>query len=90
MSARVPLFLTLILCLALPCCGRRAPETTDTSPSLQTHLSKGPKVTCPVCGLSFPEKEAVGTVTVKGKKYFFYLEDHMKAFKTDPESFLEK
>lgn len=46
------------------------------------------RVTCPVCGLSFPKKEAVASETYKGKQYYFYLEDHHKTFKESPETYI--
>lgn len=45
-------------------------------------------VTCPVCGLEFPKAESVGSVTHHETTYFFYLKDHLSAFKKKPDDFL--
>ncbi len=84
------LLLAISTCLTVAGCSRCNREPADRGAVQTLNSPSGPKVTCPVCGLSFPKSEAVGSVTVSGKKYYFFLKDHLKAFKDDPDSFLSK
>lgn len=79
----------LLLYLAVGACGPSTPENAEpNSAPAKLSIPTGPKVTCPVCGLTFSQSDAVGFTTANGKTYYFYLEDHMKAFKNDPNAYL--
>ena len=78
--------ISFILCLAVSACGKSKPDVPETTSAVAA--PSGPKVTCPVCGLTFSQSDAVGSINLHGKKYFFYLSDHMNAFKADPEAFI--
>ena len=87
---RKPIFIAVLwTCLTVWGCGTSkgdAPKSTEEdTPASEV---KGPQVTCPVCDLTFPKSEAVGSVTVKSKKYYFFLKDHLKAFQEDPTAYL--
>lgn len=87
----VALLFALVLCFAEIACGPGTSENTDRAGDSPASTGpSGPTVSCPVCGLTFSQSEAVGSVTVNGNKYYFYLEDHLKAFKADPSSYLAK
>jgi YHS domain-containing protein len=78
----------VILCMMVAC-GRKEPPSEGGTKRVNVAEPSGPFVTCPVCGLTFPQNEAAGSVEVNGKKYYFYLEDHLKAFKANPNTYLE-
>jgi len=42
----------------------------------------------PFCGLKLRKSESAGSFDYKGVTYYFCTEDHLKAFKEDPEKYL--
>lgn len=78
--------LAVCLCIIwfLSGCGKSSSSEarTNNAPSGQT-------VECPVCGLQFKQSESVGTARYKGKTYYFFLEDHQRTFKSNPEEYIE-
>jgi YHS domain-containing protein len=45
-------------------------------------------VTCPVCGLAFEKSDAAASETFNNEQFYFFIEDHHQAFKTDPAKYL--
>lgn len=45
-------------------------------------------VVCPFCGLKIRKSEVASTYEYNGKTYYFCTEDHMEAFKRNPETYL--
>ncbi len=64
-------------------------KETD-NPSVVISKQSDEIVVCPVCGLEFMQREAIGEYTVDGRTYYFYLEDHLKVFKDSPVIYLAK
>lgn len=48
------------------------------------------KVKDPVCGMQIEDKEAAGTSTYKGERYFFCSESCRDKFIRNPEAFIDK
>jgi YHS domain-containing protein len=87
-------FLAIILSISLAgaCSDKTAPRSKDSvtqSLSLKNYRQNtGPKTSCPVCGLEFPQNEALKKYKYKGEIYYFYIEDHYNTFKSNPESYI--
>ena len=95
MSHRFTETTLLLLFAALPLvgggCRRTAPSREESRPQpAQAPLKTASKetVVCPVCGLEFSKSEAVGHITHQRTTYFFYLKDHLVAFRKSPEAFV--
>ncbi len=94
-------WLIAVFCLSSlsVCCGNdpapspapasAAPSAPDTGPAGQ-QKETGIQVECPVCGLQFDSSEARHVVEHEKKRYFFLLEDHMKALLADPDRYIER
>jgi len=89
---------SLVLCaafvLALPACrgcgdgaAPVAPTAAERSAPDRDTLPDA-RVVCPVCGLEFNGKESVATRVHDDKTYYFLLEDHARAFATNPDAYL--
>jgi YHS domain-containing protein len=44
-------------------------------------------VRCPVCGLEFDGTESVGSFEYQGQVYYFLLQDHLDAFRKNPQDY---
>jgi YHS domain-containing protein len=57
---------------------------------LKPHPPSGSEETFtdPFCGMKLRKSEAAGTFEYKGVTYYFCTMDHLKAFKEDPEKYL--
>jgi YHS domain-containing protein len=73
----------LWLACAVSACGKSTADNPAEPPP-----ATGKVVECPVCGLRFNDRESVGTETYHGKTYYFYLEDHRQAFKSNPAEYV--
>ena len=73
----------LWLASAVSACGKSTADNKADPPP-----ATGKAVECPVCGLRFNDRESVGSETYHGKTYYFYLEDHRQAFKSNPEEYV--
>ena len=72
-------------------------DSTNNAPQEEAHhqvsedwTKAEDRVTCPVCGLSFPKHDAAATALYKENVYYFYLKDHHTAFNADPEKYLSQ
>lgn len=72
----LPWLLYLALFPGCRCAGDSSLEPAQPVPK------SGVFVRCPVCGLEFDQAEAIGTVEHQGKTYYFLLQDHLEAFRS--------